>query len=93
LHTTTQRLGEAAASTNSYAAHGFSISHDKFMRVTAAVAPNRKLSAAHLSKKHEFFVLSYKFIARYVAGTLSRCLMIWSYGCFQRFFTKIFRNF
>jgi hypothetical protein len=45
LPTTTQRLGEAAASTNISAAHGFSISHDKFMRVTAAVAPNRKLYA------------------------------------------------
>jgi hypothetical protein len=45
LHTTTQRLGAAAVSTNSSAAHGFSISHGKFMRVAAAVAPNRKLSA------------------------------------------------
>jgi hypothetical protein len=43
LQITTRRLGAAAASGESSAAHGFSISHDKFMRVTAAVAPNRKL--------------------------------------------------
>jgi hypothetical protein len=49
LRTTTQRLGEAAASTAISAAHGNSISHDKFMRVTAAVAPNRKLAAGDLS--------------------------------------------
>jgi hypothetical protein len=45
LPTTTQRLGEAAASTDISAAHGNSNSHDKFMRDTAAVAPNRKLGA------------------------------------------------
>jgi hypothetical protein len=49
LQPTTQRLGEAAASTNISAAHGFSISHVKFMRVTAAVAPNRKLGAGIIS--------------------------------------------
>jgi hypothetical protein len=36
-------LAAAAASTTISAAHGNSISHGSFMRVTAAVAPNRKL--------------------------------------------------
>jgi hypothetical protein len=57
LHTTTQRLGAAAASTNSSAAHGNSISHEKFMRVTAAVAPNRKLAEVLLSFC-PFFILT-----------------------------------
>jgi hypothetical protein len=57
LHTTTQRLGAAAASTNSSAAHGFSISHDKFMRGTAAVAPNRKLSAGIFITGHYHYIV------------------------------------
>jgi hypothetical protein len=45
LQVTTQRLGEAAASTTFYAGHKLSISHFLFRGATAAVAPNRKLSA------------------------------------------------
>jgi hypothetical protein len=45
LHTTSQRLGAAAASTNVYAGYKISITHGTFRGVTAAVAPNRKLYA------------------------------------------------
>jgi hypothetical protein len=54
ITTTTQRLGAVAASTAGYAAHGFLISHEKFMRGTAAVAPNRKLAAGDLSVSHSY---------------------------------------
>jgi succinate dehydrogenase/fumarate reductase cytochrome b subunit len=45
LRTTTQRLGAAAVSSERYAAHKYSNFHSKFMRASAAVAPNRKLCA------------------------------------------------
>jgi hypothetical protein len=47
-HITTQRLGAAAASTTFHAGDKRSIPHKTFRGATAAVAPNRKLYAAHL---------------------------------------------
>jgi hypothetical protein len=55
LHITPQRLGAVAASTTISAANGNSISHEKFMRGTAAVAPNRKLAEV-------LFHLQYRYI-------------------------------
>jgi hypothetical protein len=45
LQATSQRLGEAAAYTTFAREYYLSISHVTFMRVTAAVAPNRSLAA------------------------------------------------
>jgi len=54
LQPTERRLGEAAASTNRYAAHGTFKSALPLLRASAAVAPNRMLSAAHLSDNMSF---------------------------------------
>ena len=48
-HTTSERLGAAAASTTVYAGDKRSISHCLFRGATAAVAPNRQLGAGILS--------------------------------------------
>jgi len=45
LHTTSERLGAAAAYTTVYAGYKRSFSHCLFRGVSAAVAPNRQLAA------------------------------------------------
>jgi hypothetical protein len=51
LHPTTQRLGAAAVSSESCAAHNNSNFHSQFMRASAAVAPNRKLDAGECQSR------------------------------------------
>ena len=65
LHTTSERLGAAAASTTVYAGYYLSFSHCLFRRVTAAVAPNRQLCVRHSSESVVFVVYCQHPTARF----------------------------